>query len=804
MSLGQFLRPYTKLLLITLSGYTFVFAGLLSFAFQLNNEIHDFTSQTNKIYQHPFQVNAAARISRQSITTLRNQLLYGLIDQSNIRRDTFVVETDKIQTTLADNLNIIQTNFLGDMTKVTEAISFTLQLQRIQQDIIELLINHDITNAEKLIKNQATPLYQALMNRMDYIVDYSSNKAANLVIQAQQRSEKSHTTLWILFTAFSLFTILSGCITATMVLRNLFNRDSSLRKTHEDLRIAATAFETQEGMLVTDTNNKILRVNRAFSRITGYDADEVLGQNPSILSSGKHKKPFYLQMWKIIKEHGYWEGEVWDKKKNGDIYPQKLTITAVTDNNSVITNYVGTICDITLNKQAEKKIADLAYFDPLTRLPNRRLLMDRLNHSLLTNSRHNQKGALLFLDLDNFKTLNDTLGHDMGDILLKKVAKRLVQCIRESDTVSRFGGDEFVILIEALSGKSTIAATQSKDIAKKILASINLPYQLNGHDYSISTSIGITLVKNKNTSVDELLKQADIALYKAKDDGRNSMRFFDPQMQANISNRVALEAELNHAIENKQFELYYQVQVDKHNNPLGAEALLRWNHPNRSLVPPVEFIPVAEQNGSIISIGHWVLDAACAQLQLWQQNSSTESLTLAINVSARQFLQDNFVATIKSALTYHKVRPELLKLELTESILLNDIDKTIVKMNQIAALGIQFSLDDFGTGYSSLQYLKKLPLFQLKIDKSFVDGLVEDKCDQEIVRTIIAMAHNLGLTVIAEGVEDESQRQILSKEGCSHYQGYLCGKPETIDKFEARFSQPDTSSTPVALTALFN
>ncbi len=642
------------------------------------------------------------------------------------------------------------------------------------------------------------------MNRMDYIVDYSSNKAANLVIQAQQRGEKSHTKLWILFTAFALFTVFSGCITATMVLRNLFNRDSSLKKAHENLRVAATAFETQEGMLVTNADNKILRVNRAFSRITGYDADEVIGQNPSVLSSGKHKKPFYLQMWKIIKEHGYWEGEVWDKRKNGDVYPQKLTVTAVTDNHSVITNYVGTISDITLNKEAEKKIADLAYFDPLTRLPNRRLLMDRLNHALVTSTRNDHKGALLFLDLDNFKTLNDTLGHDMGDILLKKVAKRLVQCIRASDTVSRFGGDEFVILIESLSRKSTIAATQTKDIAKKILTSINLPYQLDGHDFSISTSIGITLFNSQKTSVDELLKQADIALYQAKDDGRNSMRFFDPQMQENISNRVALEEELNNAIENEQFELYYQVQVDKHNNPLGAEALLRWNHPIRGLVPPLEFISVAEQNGSIISIGQWVLDAACAQLQLWQQNSSTESLTLAINVSARQFHQDNFVATIKSTLTRHKVRPELLKLELTESILLNDIDKTIVKMNQIAALGIKFSLDDFGTGYSSLQYLKKLPLFQLKIDKSFVDGLAEGKCDQEIVRTIISMAHNLGLSVIAEGVEDESQRQILSNEGCSHYQGHLCGKPETIGKFEVRFSQADTLSTPVALTAILN
>lgn len=558
------------------------------------------------------------------------------------------------------------------------------------------------------------------------------------------------------------------------------------RKQAEDaLRIAAIAFESQEGKVVTDADNVILRVNKAFTTITGYDAEEVIGHNPRILSSGRYDAAFYDAMWKAINTSGYWEGELWNKRKNGAVFPEKLTITTVKNSAGIVTNYVATIDDITLSKQAEQEIEELAYYDPLTHLPNRRLMSDRIQHAIAVSARSGKEGALLFLDLDHFKTINDTLGHDMGDLLLQQVAERLKGNIREGDTVSRFGGDEFVVLLEGLSAQPIEAATQAEHIANKILLSINKPYQLASHNYTSSTSIGITLFDDHQSKMEELLKQADIALYQAKDDGRNALCFFDPQMQENINVRVKLEQELNQAIEQQQFQLYYQIQVDDYQSPLGAEVLIRWLHPERGFVSPFDFIPLAEQNGTILAIGQWVLDTACTQLAIWQQDALTQELTLSVNVSAKQFRQAGFISQVMMTIQQHDINPARLKLELTEGLLLTDIEDTIAKMTTLAEIGIQFSLDDFGTGYSSLQYLKKLPLYQLKIDKSFVDTLVTDANDQAIVRTIVAMAHSLGLSVIAEGVETKEQQQRLLTEGCTHYQGYLFGKPMPIDEFEA-------------------
>ncbi len=556
-----------------------------------------------------------------------------------------------------------------------------------------------------------------------------------------------------------------------------------------DLHIAATAFESQEGMMVTNADNIILRVNKAFTTITGYSSENAIGKKSSILSSGRHDAIFFDAMWNEIYTNSYWEGELWNKRKNGEIYPQKLTITAVKDANNIVTNYVGTLIDITKNKQAEQEIEALAYYDPLTHLPNRRLMMDRINHAMAASARSEKKGALLFLDLDHFKTLNDTLGHDMGDILLQQVATRLTSCIREDDTVSRFGGDEFVVLLEGLSVMPIEAATQSEEIANKFLNYINQPYHLSGHVYTSSTSIGITLFNGHQSGVEELLKQADIAMYQAKNDGRNAIRFFNPQMQTKITAHAKLESELRQAVEQQQFQLHYQIQVDNSLHPLGAEALIRWNHPTRGIVSPLDFIPLAEQNGAILTIGRWVIDTACAQLKVWQQDTLTCDLTLSINVSAKQFHQPDFITQINTAIQRHDINPSLLKLELTESLLLNDIEDTIANMKALAKIGIQFSLDDFGTGYSSLQYLKKLPLYQLKIDKSFIDNIVTDSDDQSIVSTIIVMAHSLGLNVIAEGVETSEQQQLLLTKGCTLYQGYLYSKPVTINEFDVLLRQ---------------
>jgi diguanylate cyclase (GGDEF)-like protein/PAS domain S-box-containing protein len=554
---------------------------------------------------------------------------------------------------------------------------------------------------------------------------------------------------------------------------------------NKKLSIAAIIFESQEGMFVTDANSLILRVNNAFTQITGYSQEEVIGQSPQLLSSGRHDKAFYSSMWENINASGAWYGEIWNRRKSGDVYPEHLTITAVKDANGIVTNYVATLNDITLKKAAADQIMSLAFYDPLTELPNRRLLIDRLGLALATSARNSQCGALLFLDLDHFKTLNDTLGHDMGDLLLQKVAARLTGVLREGDTLARLGGDEFIMLLGGLNVQAIEAAAQTKDIAEKIIVELNQSYQLGANEHYSSPSIGATVFLGHNLTTEELLKQADIAMYQAKDAGRNTLRFFDPAMQETITVRAHMESELRKAIEQNQFQLHYQIQVGSTGQALGAEALIRWQHPERGQIPPFDFIPLAEETGLILPIGQWVLDTACAQLKIWQQNPLIQHLIIAVNVSAKQFHQDDFVEQVLATIARHDINPTRLKLELTESILVANISDIIIKMDALSKIGIQFSLDDFGTGYSSLQYLKKLPLNQLKIDQSFVRDLATDADDKAIVRTIIMMAHSLDINVIAEGVETAEQRQYLLDNDCTQYQGYLFSKPVPIDEFEA-------------------
>ena len=428
----------------------------------------------------------------------------------------------------------------------------------------------------------------------------------------------------------------------------------------------------------------------------------------------------------------------------------------------------------------------------LTRLPNRRLMLDRLSQALTSCARHKRQCALMMIDLDNFKTLNDTQGHDVGDQLLVSVASRLSACVRKGDTVARLGGDEFVIILEDL-GEDSQAALQAEGVARKILAQLSKPYflniELNGvkltpHRHQCTSSIGITLFNDAPTSVDELMKRADTAMYQAKSAGRNTMRFYDPDMQAVVSNRAALESDLHKAIEHHQFELYYQAQVNSEDRIIGAEALLRWRHPDRGLVSPADFIPVTEATGLILPIGQWVLKTACELLANWAKQPGTAHLTVAVNVSARQFHHPDFVEQVLDALNHSGANPEQLKLELTESLLVDDIDDVIEKMSSLKARGVCFALDDFGTGYSSLAYLKRLPLDQLKIDQGFVRDVLSDHNDAAIARTILALGHSLGLGVIAEGVETEAQRDFLANSGCSAYQGYYFCRPLPIERFE--------------------
>ncbi len=566
-------------------------------------------------------------------------------------------------------------------------------------------------------------------------------------------------------------------------------QDISERKMAEtELRVAATAFEAQEGILITDADGVILRVNKSFNHITGYTAREAIGETPRLLSSGKHDKTFFKAMWEQINSEGSWEGEILNRRKNDELYLEFLSITAVKDQNGSVTNYVATFTDITKSKEAAEKIKSLAFFDTLTGLPNRRLLLDRLHQAFISSARSGRICALMFIDLDNFKNINDTLGHDIGDLLLQQTTQRLMSCIRKGDTVARLGGDEFVVVLEELSEHLVEAATQTQAIGDKILDALRQPFLVSTHEYRSSSSIGASLFSDQSLTEEELLKQADIAMYEAKKAGRNTLRFFNPKMQEIINARVSLEGELRKALEGHQFHLYYQIQVDSSHRPLGAEALIRWLHPERGLVPPNQFIPLAEETGLIVPIGQWVLETACAQLEAWQQNVHSRNLMLSVNVSAKQFHEANFVAQVQSLVQRHAINPSLLKLELTESMLLDNVENTIATMNELREIDVRFSLDDFGTGYSSLQYLKRLPLDQLKIDQSFVHKIAVDPSDTAIVLTIVAMAHSLNMDVIAEGVETEEQHQLLINMGCTNFQGYLFGKPVPIGQFEEKLT----------------
>ncbi len=571
--------------------------------------------------------------------------------------------------------------------------------------------------------------------------------------------------------------------------------DAEERRSAEQLRdseqrFRATFEQAAIGILHTSFDGQFLRCNQRFAGIIGYSAEEVPGLTfrqitcPDDLGNSAEMSRSLLK--------GEVENVGFEKRyirKDGSLTWVKLTSSLQRDGEGRALHFVTMVEDINAHKSAETEIEHLAFHDPLTLLPNRRLLLDRLDQAQASHTRSAHNGALLFVDLDHFKTLNDTLGHAMGDRLLREVGQRLVACVREADTVARIGGDEFVVILEDLTVDPERAAAQAQTVGEKILATVGQPYLLAGHECRSTPSIGITLFGDQRLSRDDLLKQADIAMYQAKAEGRNTLRFFDPDLQTALKARAALEADLRQALEEKQFLLYYQPQVDAERGLTGAEALLRWCHPLRGLISPAEFIPLAEETGLILPLGHWVLEAACAQMVAWASRSQTAQLSLAVNVSARQFRQADFVEQVLEVVTRTGADPRKLKLELTESMLLDDVEDIITKMTALKALGLRFSLDDFGTGYSSLSYLKRLPLSQLKIDRSFVRDVLTDPNDAAIAHTIVALARSLGLTVIAEGVETEAQRDFLADHGCTAYQGYLFGPPVTAERFELFLGQ---------------
>jgi diguanylate cyclase (GGDEF)-like protein/PAS domain S-box-containing protein len=522
-------------------------------------------------------------------------------------------------------------------------------------------------------------------------------------------------------------------------------------------------------------------VNEAFLRFVGYERDEVIGRTSRELNFWVDPEDRQRMIESLRRNGSCRDLQARFRRKNGDIVWGQLSESIIEADG--VPCILSVTRDVSAAKAAEEQIRDLAFYDPLTHLPNRSLLMERLRQSLAASSRNNRKRALLFVDLDNFKILNDTLGHRTGDLMLQEVAVRLAACIREADSVARLGGDEFVVMLEDLSDVPEDAAAQAEVVGEKILAAINQPFWLAGRECLSTSSIGITVFGDKRESTDEVLQQADIAMYQAKAAGRNTMRFFAPALQAAVNARAVLEEDIRQAIKASQFVLYYQPQLDSI-GLVGAEALIRWNHPRRGLLLPGEFIPLAEETGLIQALGDWVLETACAQVAAWADRPETAHISLAINISARQFRQPGFVDKVLEALNRTGANPQNIKLELTESMLVENIEDIIAKMTLLKSHGLKFSLDDFGTGYSSLAYLKRLPIDQLKIDSSFVRDIVVDIGSRAIAQSVISLSRALGLSVIAECVETEEQRAFLSRLGCHAFQGFLFGPPLPLAEFE--------------------
>ncbi len=563
----------------------------------------------------------------------------------------------------------------------------------------------------------------------------------------------------------------------------LYHDITERKRAEENLRLAATVFETAaEGITVTDADRKIIAINPAFTEITGYTAEEVLGKNPRILQSKRHDEAFYKEMWSVINAKGKWSGEIWERRKNGEIFPEWLTITSIKDNEGKVIRYTGLFNDITRQKLNEEDIYYRAHYDQLTGLANRLLFSERLSQAMKHSLRNKKPLALMFIDLDRFKHVNDTFGHSMGDYLLQEAAKRLQDCVKEDDCVARSGGDEFLILLPNITGKE-----DAKVVAKEMIKRSAVPFQLKTHDAFVSASIGITIFPDDGGDVSTLFKNSDMAMYQAKDAGRNTHKFFNRSMTAISREHATLEWDLRKALERDELEVYYQPIIDLQSKQLvGTESLLRWHHPQRGLLYPEKFIPIAEQSELIVQIGEWVLITACQQLKAWQEQYGLK-IYMAVNMSTRQFNYKSFTKTLVDALDKSGLDPNLLTLELTESLLMDGDREAVRKLLKFKEMGIHLSIDDFGTGYSSLSYLSRFPIDLLKIDKSFVHEVQLDRTNQNLTKAMITMAHGLKIKVIAEGIETKNELEFLSAQGCDSVQGYYFSKALPAEEFAAMY-----------------
>ncbi len=616
------------------------------------------------------------------------------------------------------------------------------------------------------------PVEMAALYRKDDLEVISTGKGKRVIEPWQGKDGKQ---VWIETIKAPIFNQAGEVIGTTGIARDITER----KLADDKLRLLAKVFESSsEAIVITDAGNHIITVNAAFTQLTGYTPEEVLGRNPGMLSAGHESKEFFRDMWHAINEIGHWQGEIWDRRKDGGLYPKWLTIDVLHDEYQAITHYIGAFSDISERKVTEERIRHLAQHDILTGLPNRILFSDRLEQAIANASRHQKRLALLFIDLDHFKNINDSMGHHYGDLLLQEMARRLQSLLRESDVVCRQGGDEFILILQDIRTAEEVA-----HIAEKLVSSLSLPVQLKDNEVTISSSIGIALYPEDGNDEQTLISNADVAMYHAKQSGRSQYQFFVKSLNEAVHERLAIENGLRKALLNHEFVLHYQPQIDLASGTvIGAEALIRWNHPEQGLIMPGRFIAIAEDSCLIVPIGDWVLKEACRQAVIWHKEGLS-SLVVAVNLSAVQFKRGDLEQSVASALAESGLEPAFLELELTESILIQDTDKMLGILQRLKALGIRFSIDDFGTGYSSLAYLKRFAVDKLKIDQSFIRDMTENQNDAAIVRAIIQMARSLYLKTIAEGVEFEHQLTSLHLQQCDEVQGYHFARPMPAGEF---------------------
>ncbi len=564
---------------------------------------------------------------------------------------------------------------------------------------------------------------------------------------------------------------------------------SALEQKQDELRIAAYAFETEEAILITDINTNILKVNTAFSKISGYEAEEVIGNKPKMFASGRHDKKFYDDMWRDLNVRGVWRGEIWNKRKDGTIFPELQTITAVKDMDGQVTHYVACFSDISERKETEKKVTRMAFYDELTALPNRRMFSDSLEQALSFATRMKQCGAVIFIDLDHFKEVNDSMGHMAGDELLKLVSKRLKRHLRTEDVLARFGGDEFVLLANGLGVDRDEAIMNGSDLAHRMMKDLNEPFAVQGKTVHITGSFGVAIFPGDAEDAESLLQKADTAMYHSKEKGRRSVHFFSDEMQSIVDKRFHIRHELRKAIENNHLSLHLQPQVNLESGRIeGAECLLRWTHPEDGFISPVTFIPIAEGSDLIIQLDKWVIHNACSLMKRLEWKGIFLP-RLSINVSAKHFHRSSFVGFVKKTIEEHECDVNRLCIELTEGAFIRDMDLAISRMNQLREEGLEIAVDDFGTGYSSLSYLERMPITELKIDKTFVDKVPLDKRGTAVAGTIIELGQQLDFRIVAEGVESANQVDFLKHTNCDVYQGYHFSRPLSEEDFEAFWKQ---------------